>query len=447
MIRLPFSRPVAADPASPLDWRLQAWMLSALFFNLPFYFLYGGRFWMEWPLPVYVVILAVVALFLAVVFFLLPALAVHTSRKPLFETLADSVGSGPAQVVRACGVVLLILWISELLRIQRWALSQALRQEDGSLVFEGLIVCTLGFLCFTGLQRETTAARLANFSTKLGLAILIAGLVRVHVGWPEIPHGFPADKSRPAGMLIWQGLSVVALYVAPFGYFAAGWGRRTAGRRQIVAATAWGLALPLFAALLLVGISNAATHSSPYAEQGMNPNIAMAMWGGAARGAAAGYMMIAGVTGFGAIRLCFRALADSASLFSRTRLAQWLMAAMAIAVAAGLSQYLPDDRVTQMRGAATYVVVVVSAILTGDWILQRPRAGGSRWLDWVGCAALVAGVTAPWYLPVLLVGAWDDAWWSRSLLPSYGMALLICVLGRLTERARRGGLRDTRAIE
>ncbi|QOY84895.1 hypothetical protein [Paludibaculum fermentans] len=429
------------DPTSPLDWRTQAWLLSALIFNLPFYFRYGGDLWMEWPLPQYSLLLGVVALLVAVVFFFLPALAMHTSRKPLFETLAASIGTFPAEAVRGCGAVLLICYLSEFLGLLRWLLSQAWRLEAFNWTFECLIAGILGFLCFTGLQGETAAARMAWVSTRLGVAILLAALIRVHDGWPAIPGGFPDYTGQSAGMVLWRGLSGIALYVAPLAFFAAGWSSRGAGRKQVMATAFVGLALPLFTALLLVGISNVAVHSSPYYRYGGNPSIALALWGGAAQSAVAGRMLLAGLTFFGLARFCIRALADSAAFFSRKRAAQWWMTATAIALLTGLSRYNFDQRLIHTRVATTYVLVAASAILTSDWVLKRPQAEGRHRLDWVSCAALVAGLAAPWYLPTVIVGTGQDAWGYQSLLPSYAMALLTCLLGRLAERAllaRRG---------
>jgi hypothetical protein len=428
-----------------MDWRTQAWLLSALFFNLPFYFRYGGALWMEWTLPLYSVLLAVVALLSAAMFFFLPALATQTSGKPLFETLAASIGTFPAEAVRGCGAVLLICYLAEFLGLLRWLLSQAWRLESFHWTFEGLIAGIVGFVGVTGLLGEKAAVKMAWFSTRLGMAILLAALIRVHDGWVAIPGGFPNYSEASGGMVLWRSLSEIALYVAPLAFFAASWGCRSAGRKHLLATALMGLALPLFTALLLVGVSNVAVQSSPYYRHGGNPSIALALWGGAAQRAAAGRMLIAGLTFLGVARCCIRALAGTVSLYSRTRLAKWLMTATTIAMLTGLSRHMFDQRLIHTRVAATYALVAASAILTSDWILKRPPPGSRHRMDWVGCAALVAGVTASWYLRSLMPGTGEDAWGSRSLLPSYAVALLACMLGRLVQRILPARRRSTTA--
>jgi hypothetical protein len=42
------------------------------------------------------------------------------------------------------------------------------------------------FLAFTSLHSVQTTAKLALFINKLGAAILIAALIRVHHGWPAV---------------------------------------------------------------------------------------------------------------------------------------------------------------------------------------------------------------------------------------------------------------------
>ncbi|WP_321471985.1 hypothetical protein [uncultured Paludibaculum sp.] len=435
VIRLRLSGPVAVDPSSPLDWRLQVWLLSSLFFNMPFFCVYGAGFWMEWPLPQYSVILVVVALFVAGVFFLMPALAVHAARKSLFETLADSIGSLPALGVRLCGIALLFLWIGGLFGVSLNLVSSAMDLWDSPLSRGLVCVATLCFLCFTGVQSEANSAKLAFLSAKFGLAILIAGLVRVHEAWPAIPYGFQHSGISSDGMDIWRRLSELVAYLAPLCFFAAAWGPRTSGRKQIVAAALLGLALPLLAVLLLLGVMNVATAKSAYYQPSLDPNITMALWGQTARSAIPGRMLIVSVTVFGVVRFGIRALADSAALFSTGRVTRWLMVGAFIAVSTVLSMHAFDPTAFPTRTATTHVLVVASAILTADWLLKHSKPEGhGRW-DWAGCTALGAGLAAPWYLPAMLVGSGDDVWWYRSLLPSYGMTLLACVIGRAVERA------------
>ena len=122
--------------------------------------------------------------------------------------------------MRLCCVLFLSLWIARLLAVPTlWALSMSTGESS---VKTGIIAAALLlFLLFTGLQGVPTSVKLALFTDKLGIAILIAALIRVRDGWASVPGGFGIAGLYPHALQFTSGLSNIASYAAPFGLFAA----------------------------------------------------------------------------------------------------------------------------------------------------------------------------------------------------------------------------------
>jgi len=72
-----------------------------------------------------------------------------------------------------------------------------------------------------------------------------------------------------------------------------------------------GFAVPLFAVLMMIGVTNVATVKSSFYQPSLNPNVVMALWGHAARSSLPGRMLIVAVTMFGALRFGLRSLAET----------------------------------------------------------------------------------------------------------------------------------------
>jgi hypothetical protein len=162
----------------------------------------------------------------------------------------------------------------------------------------------------TGLQGFRTTAKPALFTNKLGLAILVEALTRVHEGLPSALKGFPASDGDSVASIGVHGLSLLAFYAGPLIFLAADFGYRVQGRQQVVMIAGIGVVLPLCGTLLLVGVIGLATLASPYYQPSLEPNVAMALWSKAAGSALPARMMIASITTFGAARFGARALAN-----------------------------------------------------------------------------------------------------------------------------------------
>jgi hypothetical protein len=415
------------DPAIEIDWRAAALIMATLFLNFPFWFIHGIDLAPFSPAPLYAGLLAIVALLITGLFFIGPALATQLAKKPLFGIIEDSVGSIPALGLRLCCVTFLVLWISQM--VASGLLMQFMRREVSPTETGIIYVAVLVFLSITSFQSLSVTAGLARFTNRLGVAILIAALLRVRQGWPAILDGFPLSFGRLLVLDSWHGLSVLAFYTAPLALLAANFGYRLRERRAVANAALMGLAVPLFGTLLIVGAIEIATWKSRFYQPSLNPNVAMALWGQAAGRFLPGLMMVTAITMFGAVRFGLKALMDLVSIGApggtATRI---LLGGLIGAIGLGcLYPYSPE-----LSTALEYSVqclAVISAVLTADLVSGR-RVEHARRIDWVGVIALLAGLVTPLWMRLLMVAVAADPWWHPWFLPSYGVGFLVCLLGR-----------------
>jgi hypothetical protein len=353
--------------------------------------------------------------------------------------VADSLGSIPALALRACSAVFLVLWVAEMLTLPRWFLRFILNDHSrNSSTFESwLIAATLLFFLFaTGLQSPRTAAKLALFTIKLGVAVLIAASIRVHGGWYAVPGGFPEVWGRSLLSPLWTGSSRLVFAVGPLAFLAASLCSRARRRRDVALTALTGLALPLFGTVLVVSLICIATARSEFYRPSLNPNIAMAMWGNAAARALSWRMMVAVITIFGAIRFGVIALAESLMLAVLARRWRLIVSGLVICTIAWISVHLNAGEHSTILELAVEGLVVTAAVITADFVAGRWRMPHSRWIDWIGVAALLAGLATPLCLPHRMQGFGTDGWWHPWILPSYGVAFAVCLSGRALRRLK-----------
>ena len=94
-----------------------------------------------------------------------------------------------------------------------WALSVS--SGEGSVKLGIIAAALLLFLLFTGLQGVRTSVKLALFTDKLGIAILIAALIRVRDGWASVPGGFGIAGLYPHALQFTPGLSNIISHRMP----------------------------------------------------------------------------------------------------------------------------------------------------------------------------------------------------------------------------------------
>ncbi len=408
-----------SDASSAVNWTDAAAVLATLFLNILVWMQFS--FWQFYPLPRFSALLAGVALVATALFFIGPMLLAHGSRRPLFGVIEDSFGLIPMLVLRGCAAVFLLFWIGHLTStLQFWG-SRFFPEPVGVLAEGAISAAFLLLLLATGVQGLRTQARLASFTIRLALAVLIAAFLRVPDGWYAIPDGFSLAGDRSACRETWQGFSQLAWYAAPLGVFAADFGYRIARRRDVAALGLVGVALPLFGSLLIpAAIGVAVGHSDMY-QPSLMPDVAMALWAHAAHEGLPPRFLIAAVTVFGALRFGIGALGRSASIRNPLLLGLLLIAAVVVSV---WPYYLRS-----VSDAATRCMVATGAVLTANWLLKRRAAAEPRWVDWGGCLALAAGFATPAYYlywaPSLTEAPGGRPWVILSYLVALGAAVVI----------------------
>jgi hypothetical protein len=270
-------------------WPYTALITATLFLNFPFWFEGGLHLWVPGTLLENAGVLGVEALLIAVLFFAAPALASYTARRPLFGVAESSLGTVPAWALRVCCTWFLVVWMADLISYPAARSVTSIFRREVSPIESGAIAGALIlFLFVTGLQSFRARANLALFSNKLGLAILVAALIRVHDGLPTALKGVPASDGHAAALVAGKGLSLLALYVGPLVFLAADFGHRMQGRRQVAMTAGMGIVLPLCGTLLLLGVIGLATFASPYYQPSLDPDVAMALFSKAAGSALPG---------------------------------------------------------------------------------------------------------------------------------------------------------------
>jgi hypothetical protein len=350
----------------------------------------------------------------------------------LFLVIEDSLGSIPAFGVRVCCISFLTLWMAALIGPPMILLSNLERDISSTELGIGA-AAVLMFLFVTGQQRFQTRARLAAFTNKLGIAILVAALLRVHEGWPALLGPFSPDEDRGWLWYTWSEFSMLALYVAPLALLAADLSRRSYGRRQVAIFGLMGVALPLFVVLLLVGMIGIATHASPYYQPSLSPTVAMALWSKAARSALPARVLVAAVTIFGAVRFGGSSLIEASPISTAAGARRWLLLACFSGTIAWCSLHL-FPAFSPVLGWSARCLAVTGAVITVDFLTGRRHAEQPRTIDWVSLFAVVGGLAAPLCIPHGDVAETQFPWWSPWVLPCYVVAFLLCLGGRFLQK-------------
>lgn len=433
MCRIRWFEPDNDDPSRPVAWPAAALLTATLFLNLTFAVQSGGL-WLFCPIPLYALLLGVFALLLTSLFFVGPALATQAAKRPLFLVVEDSLGSLPASGLRLCCVLFLVLWMATLVFVPMTFLLNNLERKISSTALGITSAAILMFLFVTAQQNLKTRARLTAFTNKLGLAILVAALIRVHGGWPALLGPFRGDEDRGWFWHVWAEFSMLAFYVAPLALFAADLGSRSHGRRQVMTLGLTGLVLPLFVVLFLVGLIGAATHASPYYQPSLEPTVAMALWSKAAQSVLPGRILIAAVTVFGALRFGGSSLVKAAPIRTAGHAGRWILLACSAAATAWCSLHVFAPAFFPALDWSARCLAVTGAVITVDFLTGKHRTEPARRVDWVGLGALVAGLATPLYVPHGPVELTRFPWWYPWVLSSFVVAFLVCLAGRVAQK-------------
>lgn len=270
--------------------RREAALLATICLHFPFWNQNGTILWLPLPLPASAIAVALITTAFTAIFFAGPALAIHRNGNGLFATVEAAIGPFPTRLVRLCALWYLVHWVAGLLLIpSNWALPDILKRPASNIESLAIAFVLLSFLTATANE-----LKLALFSNRLSIAVLIACAIRV--------HNTPAYLTGPIESVEW-GLNNLALAVAPMAFLAANLATTFQTRGQIISTAALGLALPLWVSVFLVGLINMATLYSRYYQPSGGPRLTMAVLSGVSSLAIPSLMLILTVTLFGPIRL------------------------------------------------------------------------------------------------------------------------------------------------
>ena len=364
-----------------------------------------------------------------------PALACQSTRRPLFALLEDSLGRVPTLGLRVCSVVYLVFWVSFLISLPLRLWSNSLDREASSIEFAAVAAVLAAFCVVTGQQKFQTVATLASFTNKLTLAILVAALIRVRDGWPAVLEAsYSGSEGRPWDWGVWAGVSELAFYAAPLLLLASSVSNRIPERRQVGLVGLFGVSAPLMVTLLLVGVTGAATHASHFYQPSLQPSVAMALWSRTAASGVRGRILVAGVTIFGAVRFGSRFVSDTVAINRFGKHSKWIVAVASCAMVGWLSLHPFSPAFTSTLDWSARCLAVSSAVLTVDFVTRKSRTDRSRAFDPVGMTAVIAGLLTPLYILHGPLESTVNPWWYPWLLPSYFVALSVCLCGRIIQK-------------
>ncbi len=391
---------------------------------------------MLYPVQVYALIVAALTAFLTLLFFVGPSFACRTAGSGVMLALQTSMGRIPGYCARLCCIWFLVAWTAAMISLPvTWQLRVVLGRDAPALSSVVAIVL-LTYLFVTSLQNTRTAAKLALFTNKLAVAVLIAAAIRVCDGWPAVMTPFP-DSGHPRLLDLWYGIGKLSFYIAPLAFLAAEYVGPKQARTPIRKLATMGLALPICGGLFMVGLLEVATHASTYYQPSLEPNIAMALWGKAAWSSLPARMMLTAMTVFGAVRFGVRALSTSIALPWLGHRGQRIVLACVIAPIAWLSINPWGAALEMSLELSVATLTVFAGVLTADAVSRynhEPR--GATWIDWVGTSAAIAGLITAASVNALAEGAGWETWFHPWLFPSYGVSFATCLCGRVLQGRR-----------
>ena len=422
-MRLVWRRP--EPDGQPVLWQHAALIIATLFLNFHF-FVYESGLWMRVPLLPAAAVLFMIALLMAGLFFVGPALVCQTHQLDIVGAVTRSFGTIPGLATRIVLLWFLVTWISLVLVGPVFFLASSF---TGIASLTLLVPCLLIFLGVTAAGSLPDCAALAAFSLKLCTALLIVVLIRVRRELPYAVYGYrlPDEASNPAEL--WNLVPSLVFYIGAPILLACSLARRMEDRKAVWKTAGAGLVLPLFGALLIVGIGNVAVFRSAWYRPSLEPNVAMGLWSGTVQAGRLAAGLLATLTLLGMLRFATRASFEV--LPRRLRI-------VSLVFLVGLVTWSFDRDI--MFSTRTYtdppvvVLAMIAAVLTADALVHKASQSAPR-VDMVALLSLLVGAAAMEF--------------SRHVDPSYGGRPLVlvgyaatfgaCFAGRFVQRylARR----------
>jgi len=422
---------VADDAAMPVGWRLPSLILATLFLNIFFWYVPANHFSFTGSPAIYCFSLGIVTGLVLLLFFLGPALSAHAAQCSLFQVAEASFGQIPGLAFRLCCAALCVLWIAGMCASLALAFLRFIFNRDfpvtEAVLLSGLLVA---FLFVTGLQGLRTSAKLAFFTNKLGMALLIAAAIRVRAflgdAWIDL-HGSGAMPDS-----VWLRVAEPLMIVAPMALLASDFGSRSRTRKDVALIGVFGLALPMAFILFAVSlIQRAAYHWRM--DLGGLANILLALWGGDSRWYQPQWMLLALITSFGVARFSVRMCNAALSPITENRKARLCMLAAAAIAATAISA--GRFQVFDMEAAARFAASA-AAIITADRVVKRSRPQHVRMVDWGSLISFLAGWAGGQWL-ASWAGSSYEPQLAASILTSYATSFTVALAGRAIQRSAK----------
>ncbi len=276
------------------------------------------------------------------------------------------------------------------------------------------------------MQNLRTSAKLAIFTNKLSIAILIAALIRVHVGWPSAWKALSHSSGFMQQVTDWRRVPFLFFYFAPLALLASDFGQRSRTRKEAALIGVVGLALSFAVSLFVAGFIAQATYGL-HLNRGNGSTIGAALFHDISTRYLPPRMMVTGITLFGSARFGIRALANSVPFDGRTvRRGVFALLACCIVI---LAVATPESTHSALE-MVTRCLVAATAVFTADFIAGTWRVERQKKVAWIGIIALAAGLATP----LLEMPSLTEPWWYPWLLPSYSLSFITCLLLRITSR-------------
>jgi hypothetical protein len=422
-----------ADDAATAPWAYPALLLATLFLNFTFWYAEGPEFPFHGPAIWYVVQVLGAPILLGVLFYLGPALATQASKRSLFELAEASLGSIGALILRVCCAAFLVVWLGEQFNlIVRWLLPLRLGTRTSATV-DGITAGVLVLLLFwNGLQ----SAKVSLFTNILGVALLIAALIRVRTGWPEALHAITRQGWMVETPDVWRGLAQLAFWAGPLLFLASDFGRRCQSRKQVNWMGLCGIVLAAAGTLVLVGFIEGSTYNSDVVFHG-RANILTALAEGHSPQYVRVLLAMASVTMFGAAGFQTGALTSCLAIFRSFRFVYWTLLGLAACIIGVLASILFLD-VSSVLNPLARCLAAAAAVTTADFLTGRRLAASNSKIDSIGVTAFLIGWGLP-YVPDLIIEI-DPPWWNPWLLRTYMVSFSVCLFcGIARKLLKRGG--------
>ena len=427
MLRIRWTDP-AEDPEALHGWREPSLILATLFLN--FFFWYAPADGFSFNTSFAVIFGSLVALVvLAMMLFLVPALAAQEARRTLFEIVEVSFGTVAGFGFRlACGA-LCVFWVAGMTGALGFRFSMAVLNREFSLAQSGPWLAVLVLFVFaTGQQGLRASAKLASFTNKLGIALLIAAALRVR-GNLTLSWSDPQNLSLIVRD-VWGRIAEPLVIVGPMAFLAADFGARARTRKDVALIGVMGLAVPMVLTLFAVGLIQNAAHGLLLGNTNIQ-NIAVALWGGDSRRYSFAWMLVAVVTSFGTARFAVRTGTAAVSPVVKGRYTRLAVMGLALlgCVVLSLGEIPLNDALDLTAGFAASAAAVVSA----DYLTRKWRHQEIARVDCIGLISFLGGWAvngglAFWYGPFYEVRL------TGSILISYGVSFALCIAGRTVVR-------------